>query len=341
MKVLVEYSPGAHLDRYIATRLRKNIKGALELVGTSWVESMFAEPDVVHLISPDDESLAHDAKEQGATLVVSALYSEGDPGARFMSVDGEGFHSLRPKAERLLKMADMVFVPSEAAETALLTSGLALRAIRVVTPGVNLARFDAHSDIEKIVFRRYFRLEEGAPYCLTVGEVDDDERLEAMAELASLVPGITFFYLLTSKKGPAKPSYLRRKSKHYPRNLILSGLVEDDVYRSGVVGALAYLSFASIGADELAVLEAMAAKTPVLSLGHPFWSEELTSSKAYRAYPSVERLAKAVESLAQGKGQPTIIEAYRLARKNSLAVLGRKLVSLYMEAIEGEQKGNP
>ena len=103
MKVLVEYSPGAHLDRYIATRLRKNIKGALELVGTSWVESMFAEPDVVHLISPDDESLAHDAKEQGATLVVSALYSEGDPGARFMSVDGEGFHSLRPKAERLLK----------------------------------------------------------------------------------------------------------------------------------------------------------------------------------------------------------------------------------------------
>ena len=280
MKVLVEYSPGAHLDRYIATRLRKNIKGALELVGTSWVESMFAEPDVVHLISPDDE------------------------------------------------------------KTALLTSGLALRAIRVVTPGVNLARFDAHSDIEKIVFRRYFRLEEGVPYCLTAGEIDD-ERLEAMAELASLVPGVTFFYFLTSKKGPAKPSYLRRKSKHYPRNLILSGLVEDDVYRSGVVGALAYLSFASIGADELAVLEAMAAKTPVLSLGHPFWSEELTSSKAYRAYPSVERLAKAIESLAQGKGQPTIIEAYRLARKNSLAVLGRKLVSLYMEAIEGEQKGNP
>ncbi len=341
MKVLVEYSPGASLDRYIATRLRKNIKGALELVGTSWVESMFAEPDVVHLISPDDEGLAHDAKEQGTALVVSALYSEGDPGARFMNVDGEGFHSLRPKAERLLKMADAILVPSEAAETALLTSGVILPPIHVVTPGVNLARFDVRSDIEKIVFRRYFRLEEGTPYCLAVGEAGDEERLETMAELASFAPGVTFFYLLTSKKGPAKPSYLRRKAKRYPRNLILSGLVEDDVYRSGVVGALAYISIASIEADELAVLEAMAAKTPVLSLGHPFWSQELTSSKAYKAYPSVERLGKAIESLATGKGQPTIIEAYRLARKNSLAVLGRKLVSLYMEAIEGEQKGNP
>ena len=82
------------------------------------------------------------------------------------------------------------------------------------------------------------------------------------------------------------------------------------------------------------------------SYGMGFYSATAAQMAAFRrkvdANPArFERLAKAIESLAQGKGQPTIIEAYRLARKNSLAVLGRKLVSLYMEAIEGEQKGNP
>ena len=329
MKVLIDYDPSPRADRFLGTRLRKNIKGALELVGTSWVESMFAGPDIVHLLSPDDEARAHDARDEGAALVVSALYAEDDPTARFTVLSGDGTRSLKSKSERLLSEADAVLVPSEAARAALVSLGIEEGKIDVVTPGVNLARFDPRSDVEKIIFRRYFRLSEAQPYCLSVGTIDDEDKIEALSKIALLVPSVRFYYLGAAGKMPAKASYLHRKEKKLPHNLFLTPLIEDDVYRSGMIGARAYISFSSLSSDEIVVLEAFASKTPVLALGRPYWSNGLLDSKSYRCFQSIERLAKGIEMLSLEKKPTGIIEGYRLARSRSLKELGRELMGIY------------
>ncbi len=329
MKVLIDFAPGPRLDRYVGTRLRKNLKGALELSGTNWVESMFAEPDIVHYLSPEDEGKANEAHQEGAKVVVSALYSEADQVTRFLSRGNDGFPLLKGKAERLLEGADLVLVPSEKCVSILREAGLNNPSVQVLTPGVNLARFDVHSDIEKSIFRRYFRLEPEIPYCLSSGSLEDEKRIAILSELASALPSLNFYYLGVPRKGPANHRYLKRKNKKTPRNLVISDIVEDDVYRSGVFGALAYLSFASNDSDEMMALEAMAAKTTVLALGTPNWSNALLEGKGHRLLKDLDGLQKAISSLSRGRGSKTIIEGYREAKARSLEELGTGLLALY------------
>ena len=105
MKILVRFVPGARNDIFEGTRLRKCIKGGLELNNIKWVESIFAEPDVCHFLSPIDEAKAHEAKAEGYPVVVSALYAESDPYCRYLERSPENFYSLPQKSLKMLNEA--------------------------------------------------------------------------------------------------------------------------------------------------------------------------------------------------------------------------------------------
>ena len=62
MRILIHFDPGPSKDAFLGTRLRKNIKGALELQNIVWVDSIYAKADICHLLSPLDEALAKEAK---------------------------------------------------------------------------------------------------------------------------------------------------------------------------------------------------------------------------------------------------------------------------------------
>ena len=53
--------------------MRKNLKGALELSSVTWVDSIHASPEIVHLITPEDEGLVKAIREEGAKIVTSAF----------------------------------------------------------------------------------------------------------------------------------------------------------------------------------------------------------------------------------------------------------------------------
>ena len=74
MKVLVSFQPNKKASDFEGVRLRKTIKGALEMVGVEYTTSIVDKYDIVHLISPDDENKLNDAKENGIP-VVSAAFS--------------------------------------------------------------------------------------------------------------------------------------------------------------------------------------------------------------------------------------------------------------------------
>ena len=112
MKSLVYFKPSSSSVPFEGVRLRKNLKGALELSSLSWVDSIYANPEVVHLLSPDDESLVKSFREEGAKIVVSAFSTENDPEARFLDKNTEGGFALRKVAIKLLTEADLVLVPN-------------------------------------------------------------------------------------------------------------------------------------------------------------------------------------------------------------------------------------
>ena len=116
MKVLVSFQPNRRATDFEGARVRKTIKGALEMANVEYTTSIVDKFDVMHLISAEDENKANDAKENNIPLVVSALYSEDDPLANYVDYknkDGKRTISLKSKGLRFLNKADLVLVPSE------------------------------------------------------------------------------------------------------------------------------------------------------------------------------------------------------------------------------------
>ena len=79
MKILVSFQPNKKAPDFEGVRLRKTIKGALEMAEVDYTTSVVEKYDAVHLITPDDENKLNDAKENHVPVIVSALYCESDP----------------------------------------------------------------------------------------------------------------------------------------------------------------------------------------------------------------------------------------------------------------------
>ncbi len=336
MKILVYYNPGPKNDVFEGTRLRKNLKGALELTGVGWVESVFALPDIAHFISPLDEAKAHDSKFDGVKLVVSALYGENDPYDRFLERDDDGYYSLSPKAERMLESADLILVPSVAERDLLVQCGLKNPHVKPLSPGVNLARFEKSDPIELEVFSRYFRFPPTTKFAITVGDFEDKETIGELSEMALAMPSMRFFYFGLLKLGG--DILLKKLNREAPKNLRFSPVVEDDVYRSGMMCAAVYLVFASARFDALVALEAMASKTQILYVGQPIEGEILIDKKNCLAFSTPDKAGKALDSYCSGKLASTIIEGYRTAKANSLLETGKRLKAYYESVLKDSEE---
>ena len=160
MKALIYFQPGSKYDNYEGTRMRKTIKGALEVVDMQYTSNIYDEYDVAHFISPNDESKMNLVLERGIPCIVSALFGEDDPSVSFLKYrrdkDGKRITTLRNRSIRMLNKATLVLVPSESAKEYLIENKIETP-IEVCPPGVNLARFNFSRDDEKELFYRYFR----------------------------------------------------------------------------------------------------------------------------------------------------------------------------------------
>ena len=334
MKVLVHFAPGPKHDIYEGARLRKNIKGALELNNIAWVDSLYALPDVCHIISPTDEALAKAAKEEGIPLVVSALYSEQDPYASFMTRSLSGELSLTSKGKKIIELADMVLTPSEYTKS-LIVNEILGKHIEVLTPGVNPIRFDTIDPLSEKIFARYERFSADTKYFLVAGNYADKKTLESLRSLAIVLPSYRFFNIGGDYGQRAKA--LSKLNKHNPKNLTFLPVVPDDIYRSAMKGALGHIVFESSTMESLVCLEAMAAKTQIFYIGGKDLHETfLAASKSFIQYASIEEAAKRIPTFTPSSPEATIMEGYKVAQENNLTMLGNALKTLYRSLIQKE-----
>jgi 1,2-diacylglycerol-3-alpha-glucose alpha-1,2-glucosyltransferase len=337
MKALVYFNPGSKADCFAATRLRKNIKGSLELADVVWVESLFALPELLHLLSPEDEAKMHDAKLDGLKVVVSALYTEMDPAARYFQQDPDGFYRLRGKAERLLEGADLILVPCEGAKEALVEAGIKNPHFAILSAGVNMARFERSDPVETGVVYRYLRFPEGSKYVFSVGDYEDIEVLAKFDAVAKACPKIRFFFAGV-KRGITSDATIKKLNKNASGNCRYLDLLEDDVFRSAMVNASVFLSFPSPKSDQILALEAMASKTQIICFGKPLLGDVIEEKKTAYCYSSAEKVAKAIESYCALKLTPTIIEGYRKAKSCSLDKVGQQLKAMYESLLKGSEE---
>ena len=84
MKILVSFNPGKKSENFEGVRLRKCIKGALEVADVPYTIYVGDNFDVAHFISPKEENKIDTIVANGIPVVVSALYCESDPAASWL-----------------------------------------------------------------------------------------------------------------------------------------------------------------------------------------------------------------------------------------------------------------
>ena len=311
MKALIYFQPGNKYDNYEGARMRKTIKGALEVVDMQYTSNIYDEYDVAHFISPDDESKMNLVLERGVPCVVSALFGEDDPSVSFLKYrrdkDGKRVTTLRNRSLRMLNKATLVLVPSESAKRYLIEN-------KVETP-------------------IYFREDKNKKIVLAVGEYDNLGGIHAFIN-AALKRDDTVFYYVGYESKAAKSSKVKKIIKEAPKNVRFKFILPDDIYRSLLLNADVFMLPGYNLAGVISIEEAMAAKCQLIVRKSSIFAGTLKNeSTAYIAEFS-ETLTSLVLEYLNGDVQPTIQEAYNEISKNSLKSFGEKLINIYKSIIK-------
>ena len=339
MKVFVHFQPDPRDDNFEGARLRKTIKSALEVLGIPHTDTLMDDFDVAHFIYLEDDSVIQELKERNIPIVVSALYSEDDPCASYIEYknkDGERSYTVKPKAVKFLNAVDLVMVPNQSAKQILLDSGV-VTSIVICPVGVNFARFDFSRDDEKELFYRYFSCERDKKIVLSVGDCSEDiDGLGVIEKAAKLCKDVNFYYLIKNEHGNRLSRKNRKAIKKLPHNIIFTGLMPDDIYRSALLNADVYLHPGYKTAGITSIYEAMVAKCQVIVRQQSIL-EGLTVDQetAYVASYS-ETLAGIIKDYFEGKLKPTINNAYKAVSKNNIKNFGIKILDLYQDIIKAK-----
>ena len=331
MKALVYFQPSPKHDNFEGARMRKTIKGALEVVNAKYTSNLFDDYDVAHFMSPEDENKLNIALERKVPVIVSALFGEDDPTTRFLSYksrDGKRTITLKPRALKMLNKASLVIVPTQNAKEFLVENGV-VKPIEVCVPGVNLSRFNFSREDEKELFYRYFREDKNKKLVLAMGEYSNNmEGIHAFINAANKKPDVTFYYVgcetFVSNYGRCK-----KIIKSSPKNVHFVNILPDDIYRSMLLNASVFMLPGYNMPGIVSIEEAMAANCQLIVRKSAVSPEFLKNEKTAYIAEFSETLTSLCLDYLDGKIKPTTEEAYRKISLHNLGNFGQQLLNIY------------
>ena len=340
MKILVYFQPSPKHDYFEGARMRKTIKGALEIVGSKYTSNLYDDYDVAHFMSPDDEIKLNIALEMKVPVVVSALFGEADPSTRFLnykSRNGKRITTIKPKALRMLNKANLVLVPCKTGKEFLIANGVTTK-IEVCVPGINLSRFNFSREDEKELFYRYFREDKNKKLVVALGEYAYNlEGIHAVINAAEKRPDVTFYYVgdesfaLNSRRS-------RKIIKNSPKNMHFIGIPTDDIYRSMLLNADVFMLPGYNFSGFISLEEAMASNCQLIVRKTAVCPETLKNEKTAYVAEFSETLTSLCLDYLDNKIKPTTEEAYRKISLYNLENFGQELTNIYKSLISDNNK---
>ena len=331
MKVLVYFQPNSKHDNFEGARMRKTIKGALEVIGETYTSNLYDEYDVAHFLSPEDESKLNIVLEKKVPIVISALFGEDDPTTRFLihkNKNGKTITSLKSKALKMLNKATLILVPSESAKELLIRSGVN-RPIEVLLPGVNLARFNFSREDEKELFYRYFREDKNKKLVLAMGEYTNNmEGINALIKEKKKREDVEFYYIGCDTFA-ASYGNCHRIIKNAPKNVFFKTILPDDIYRSMLLNADVFMLPGCNLAGIVSIEEAMAARCQLIVRNSAVFPELLVNEKTAYIAEHSETLTSLCLDYLDNKIASTTEQAYQEISLNNLESYGRALFDIY------------
>ena len=335
MRVLIYFKPKEKFDNFEGTRLRKNLKGALEINNMEYTSEYVDHYDIAHFITPNDEAKINACIENNIPVVMSALYCESDLEASYLEYDKSEKRTIKlsPKAEKVLNKVNLILVPTKEAEKFLIDSGIKTP-IEVVPTGVNISRFNYLRDDEKEAFYRYYREDKNKKLVISIGSFDNLDGVSAFMKTAKLNPNCAFYYF--AQHNSKLTLKLKIKIRKAPRNCHFVDIPEDDIYRSALVNSTLFMYNGYDTAGIVSILEAMAAKTEIVIRNQPLFSDILVNEKTCHIGQYSETLTAIACDYLEDKICPTKDEAFNYLTAQGLDAVGERLKDIYSKLLNKE-----
>lgn len=336
MEILISFAPSITQNNFEGSRLRKSIKGALELSDINYTSSILDDYDIMHLISIEENSKISDANSKSKPIIISCLMCESDVNASYLDFDyndGKITHTISNKTLKFLNKADRIIVPSEHCKEILLGYDVN-PPISVLMPGVNLSRFDLNREDEKEIFYRYFKEEKDKKLVVANGDYDYIEGINTFIEAAKKCPNAIFYFFGQSSSDANCAKQIKKLSKKAPNNCHFKELITDDIYRSALLNASIFMLPCYKNAGIISILEAMAAQCELIIRKQDIIEGFLKDGITAHIASFSETIVALTKDCLDGKIKSTIHDAYEEVKKYSLENIGQQLKQIYSEELK-------
>lgn len=277
----------------------------------------------INTIGPNSLFLAHVAKAAGKKVIMHAHTTSED----FVNSYCFSKH-ISPWLRRYLKhfynCGNLILCPSEYTKSLLESYGIK-REIRVISNGVKVSRFSNLYSIREN-FRQQYNLHGITPFC--VGHVFAKKGVETFISLARKYPELRFIWFGTIYKKLAQKNTVKML-KHLPTNCTFTGYIKNIL---GAYAAGDIFVFPSHDENQgIVILEAAAAKKPIIVRDIPAYQGWLTNGKNCLKAKSCEQFSEHLQYLTDNptEGMRLANNAYKMVQDHDYSKVGHELAEIY------------
>ena len=322
-------------------RLRRNLKNGLELNNVKYINSPIDENiKIVHFLNFEDYNKFNYFKNKTIIKAVSVLSTESDSKGRLFNriknKESKDFeYHISKKDLNILNSFDYVLAPSEEAKKLLLDEGV-ISKVEVLNPSVKLSKLKLdQTEIANIVYI-YFHFEENSKYFLIPLDYTDIEAAKKILNLASIFKNYRFI-VYSQDLNLKEAKSVKKIFKKHPWNIIIANNLEEDVYYSMLYRSSGVILLNEVPLFLLELMEAFAAKKPVLALKNSVFQDMAIDKINSHVYNDFASLIKGINELILGELVDLSTNEYKFASENRIQVVGEKLAELYKRMLKEKE----
>ncbi|WP_117168534.1 glycosyltransferase [Paraliobacillus sediminis] len=327
MKVLLYTGSLKLVDKSGIGQAMKHQKKALEILHIPHTSNRKENYDIVHLntIFPNTLWMAWLAKRSGKKIIYYAHSTMEDFRNSFI-----GSNLFAPLFKRWIifcyNHGDIVITPTDYSRNILRTYTIK-PPIYSLTNGIDTAYFKM-TEAGRQRFRKKYQLKEEQKVILSVGHYMERKGILDFVKLAKKMPSYQFYWFGYTNLRMV-PSNVKRAIACKLPNLYFPGYISREELRDAYAGSDLFLFLTHEETEGIVLLEALAAKIPLLIRDIPIyenWLQHEDSVYKGRTLEDFEQISKAI--LEQQLPNLTI-KGFQLALERDIKIMSHKLVEFY------------
>lgn len=207
--------------------------------------------------------------------------------------------------------------------------------IHVISNGINVKDYE-RKESRVTEFLEYFKLNKEDKVIVGIGFLFERKGVHDFIEIAKLFPDVKFIWFGTLPK-ISQTRKIKKAIKGKPDNVIMPGYIKGDIVKGGLSFAKALLFPSYEETEGIVVLEAMAAKTPVLIRDIPVYDIFSHEKEVLKAVDNEGFIGNVKRALNEDLTTITE-EAYKNVLKKDLQEVGNQIKEVYEELLKEKDK---